>query len=342
MHRSVVHYKSLHRAIEAAAGKRVYAVDLNAAGAKRWYVCGDGAGEVEWLRGQRHAYEVITGKCCVYIDLEYRRDEYDADEMKVLHACIDACHVVCGKGLGFPVLLTSSDDAKVSWHVVFPEGPVFASTRGVGNFVHDVVEQGRMTFPELFYGLNRCVVDTLVYTRNRCFRLWGSAKFGTDRRFRVLGSDLALLDFGAGGNVDEELLRRSMAGIPRADPRSEHRVRVYKAPRMARVGRDIDPSVRLPHLTEWIRGTFGCAHYGLRVLPGRVLSTGLHRRECVIAKRVHRHNHVILCIAMDIGQFWNRCFNQECAKKRTRRQVIRCRKTRLELQRLLRGDRDER
>ena len=165
-------------------------------------------------RSREHYYEVITdgNPCWLYFDLEFNQTANPAvspeDVMPHFYRCLDAYFI---KVFGCPCApaavleLDSSSPEKFSKHVIVKtlrDGRrlAFAHNGVLKRLVEDFVSglrdrttdrRGEDTANLFFYKAlhddnpGSCLVDTSVYSRNRCFRLLWSSKFGQDRPLRL-------------------------------------------------------------------------------------------------------------------------------------------------------------
>lgn len=283
-----------------------FAVDLTECGKKR-YVTGTDAEFVQWYAGMppdaRHVHEVLAADrpCNLFVDLEYEREQYpQADEQAVVGAAIALMkqHIACAKTAPV-VMMSASDDAKMSWHVVF-RGAVFRNCAEMGQYVRHVVNtHGKRSVAELFYGLRGCVVDLGVYGNNRTFRVLGSRKLGSSRVLRRLGPSGTFL---AAENVAEVLDTLVVC-------RDVRQVKVQAVPKkVAHAAAAHDVPDGCACIVQWMQERFpGVKVYGAKMRSG-VISAALLSRKCVIAKKVHKSNHVTCHVDLRRCQWYMGCF----------------------------------
>ena len=209
----------IHRALAAAGqvagdkdGRRIWGVDLpppDSGGApKRWFVATPAEVDEGYARlppQDRHVYEVIDARrpCWAYFDLEFTRKDglnaaVDGDALteRVLSAACDALVAAAGdRPLEIEVIvLASARPTKFSRHVVlrphWTDGArrpaPLAGSPHAGHLADVVIKAlgDALTVQSGDARTTTSFVDTGVYTRDRCFRVWGSTKHGTTRVLR--------------------------------------------------------------------------------------------------------------------------------------------------------------
>jgi hypothetical protein len=202
----------------------------------------------------KHLYEVILeGRpCWLYFDLEYSRTVNPSCNIKTVawafyemlgRFCVD----VLGARLDVDsiVELDSTTSAKYSQHVVVKnllrEGGeywplAFRNNAQAGHIVkrlveylkHHAQESANSPARHLFFRVHRddeseqpaddtaCLIDPCVYSRNRCFRLLFSSKFGK-RRALLLSKGL-----GVGASTPMQLLDSMAAFVPAGTALFQH------------------------------------------------------------------------------------------------------------------------
>lgn len=171
----------------------------------------------ELLSADYHRYEVLRSEMPLklFFDVEWPvegfRDNAEAlDKLKSLLKYVD----LYGRGHNMfrdPIVLNSSRPGKKSYHVIYPHAvfrkiDVDMKTFVLG-FVRWLVEEYKLV--EFTYMKKtkrgeqlRCVVDTAVYTKNRCFRMMGQSK-ASDR----MGTKLSLCESGSNVNIEDTLVQ---------------------------------------------------------------------------------------------------------------------------------------
>jgi len=205
----------IHRVLAAAReqvtgdkdDRRIWAFDLppraGSGGApKRWLVATPAEFDAAYAcvpAGRRHAYEVIDARrpCWAYFDLEFTRKDglnaaVDGDALtkRVVSA---ACHALVAAAGDRPleievIVLASARPTKFSRHVVLRShwtdgarrAAPLAGSQHAGHLARRVVAAlgDALTVQSGDARTTTSFVDTGVYTRDRCFRVWGSTKHG--------------------------------------------------------------------------------------------------------------------------------------------------------------------
>lgn len=170
------------------------------------------------LTTDHHMYEVLRSEMPLklFFDVEWpvdgSEDDADApDKLKSLLKHVD----LYGRGhkmFRAPIVLDSSRPSKRSYHVIYPHA-VFRKIdldlkTFVLGFIRWIVEERRLW--ELTYlkvtkrgGQQlRCVVDSAVYTKNRCFRMLGQSK-ASDR----MSTKLSLCESSSDVNIQDTLVQ---------------------------------------------------------------------------------------------------------------------------------------
>ena len=204
----------IHNTIDAARaqlkgdkdGRRIWGVDLpppDSGGApKRWFVATPAEVDEGYARlppQDRHVYEVIDARrpCWAYFDLEFTRKDglnatVDGDALttRVVSAACDALVAAAGdRPLEIEVIvLASARPTKFSRHVVlrphWTDGTrrpaPLAGSPHAGHLANVVIKAlgDALTVQSGDARTTTSFVDTGVYTRDRCFRVWGSTKHG--------------------------------------------------------------------------------------------------------------------------------------------------------------------
>eukprot|EP00743_Colponemidia_sp_Colp-15_P009416 GILK01010295.1.p2 GENE.GILK01010295.1~~GILK01010295.1.p2 ORF type:complete len:481 (-),score=59.64 GILK01010295.1:1918-3333(-) len=191
-------------------GCQVFAIEVNDTGARRFVV----STYEEFYRSyidvsssKRHGYEVIRegAVCWLYFDIEYQK-EYNThtDGSLLMSALIGLLSEYCNTIYGFTIPrhdvidLDSSTDTKFSRHLIVRlsgSTAAFHDNIQAGNFVlgfaatlwdrkgsDDVVNK---LFVHNDKGQDVLAIDLGVYTRNRCFRLFMSSKYGKTKRLEL-------------------------------------------------------------------------------------------------------------------------------------------------------------
>ena len=151
----------------------------------------------EYEHRERYFSELIREGSPVrpYFDLEYAKKEPRDDKPELVDKWIDVFTKALSEefqcGVQNILQLDATTATKFSRHLIFhlDDGALFLTTTHLGAFVRDVFNRS-----ELVHDFVDAFVDLSVYTKNRLFRLAGSAKRGKNNPFvRVDGGDDHLL-----------------------------------------------------------------------------------------------------------------------------------------------------
>lgn len=291
-----------------------------------------------------HAYEVIREgrKCKAYFDLEFRYDDHKAtpldgnalvsEVVSVVRQVIDEWTRGEFGSLGDVVVdLDSTSPSKFSRHLIFPN-VVFQNNGIAGVFAHEC--ERRLSEAARAAGF----VDLSVYSKNRCFRLLGSSKFG--KQYRLLPQDCLSLNSGIASSASrisvapEAFFRSVVTNVPNG-------AHVIPCPTELAVS-TVMPSnsasicLRPPQLGPQTTTTYGGASNAWAALDSYVkrivephrgaIYTVSHSpasftlayaikggyRYCARIGRHHRSNNVILVADLRCGTMHQRCFDPDC------------------------------
>lgn len=320
---------------------RTWAFEIDVEGRRRFLAAGLHA---FWrlysrmLRANRacHFYEVIRERHAakLYLDLEFARafnNDLDGDRLTqlVIEACVQASGV---EGDESVLVLDSTTDRKFSRHVVF-EHVVFYDNLQMGDFVHSIVgkvcEQDDRVLVFKEDGTRIPFIDLGVYTRNRCFRLVGSSKFGKSSRLVPLGSSAGRL------GISREEFERSLVctvrlrrpgvkllGIPNANTDRETRgVSMNRGMKRLRENEgpnnygQVSPYMKLDEYVHSIITPSGGGIYNTTVMDGNdtimyTIKGGY--KFCANIGRHHKSNNVILVANLRARHMFQKCFDPDC------------------------------
>lgn len=283
---------------------------------------------------EMHFYEVIREgfACKLYFDLEFQRrwngDKSGEDMVEVLVGVVGELvgRRICRGDAGEVIELDSTSERKFSRHVVF-EGVGFYDNIGAGEFARRVVERvmekdAGMMLVRKGAGEAESVpfVDMGVYTKNRCFRLVGSSKFGKKERLLPVGGK----DHGR-VCVSKVLFLRSLVcwvgkevgligwvsgmGGKRGKP-----VERASGVCVKKVG-ESSPYAKVDEYVYSIIGRDGGGIYGVSMLSSTetlmyAIKGGY--KYCGNVGRHHKSNNVILVADLRKGEMYQKCFDPDC------------------------------
>ena len=136
----------------------------------------------------------------LYFDIEYNRNENkDKNSNGLVELLIEIFVDYCNTTFGIKccsndvIILNSSNDVKVSYHLVF-KTVVFENNIKCKNFIQHVIEN---LSPENLEMLNafdmklerKLIIDMSVYNKNQNFRILQSSKFGKNTPLELLNND---------------------------------------------------------------------------------------------------------------------------------------------------------
>lgn len=319
---------------------RVWAFEIDGQGRRR-YVAASYASfwraYARFLRrgGRLHFYEVIRSRHAskLYFDLEFlRAHNAGAEPERMVDALVQACAELSGREVrreGEDVVeLDSTTRRKFSRHLVF-QRLAFHDNVQAGEFARRVVqrvaerEEG-LVMVRAADGAKTAFVDLGVYTKNRCFRLVGSSKFGKEQR---------LVQRGAGQKgrvgVSKRLFVRALvcsveAGVELMGCVSPMRGVAGGGGGGGRGGggaefrRVVGEKSAYPAVDEYVRALVGGAGggiYGVTVVSGAETVMYAIRggyKYCGRVGRHHRSNNVILIADLRRGEMYQKCFDPDC------------------------------
>jgi len=325
---------------------RVWAFEIDGKGRRR-FVVASYSSFWRWYRrfirrgSTLHFYEIIRERhaCKLYFDLEYPLQS-NADAHP--EAMVDAVCAVCAELSGIKgvlrhsenvVELDSTTEKKFSRHLVF-ETIAFHDNIQAGDFARRVVEtlatrDEKLVLVRKADGEIVPFVDLAVYTKNRCFRLVGSSKFGKETQLRPLNTPssgrLAL---------SEELFLRSLVcrvndnvqllGFVSALPTAQRGVAAtYRRDDSRRESGDSQwqqssQSSTFPLLDEYVLsltrphngGIYGVTYFSASETVMYAIKGGY--KYCANIGRHHKSNNVILIADLCARSMYQKCFDPDC------------------------------
>ena len=291
--------------------------------------------------------------CKLFFDLEQRlcpdwADEHRSRVVQQLDAAVErlvrvvreAVRECAGADVGSRFLevleLDSSIPAKYSRHLIFP-GVLLHDNMAVGCFVRTRV------LPRLENELPEGFIDISVYSRNRCFRLPYSQKFGRDKVFeptaRWMGSILCALSTE---DQRAQVLRTAMLTnafyetscslelpLPRTGGTAPpvHSAKHTPSAPMPVSGlepgrlRSLFPAIE-DYVIEYARSkdtsTWPRIRNWMYFASSRTLLLSMaNHRYCARVRRQHQSNHVIYVVDLNQSVMFQKCLDPECANWRS-------------------------
>ena len=158
------------RQVKAAPDEKIYATDVNRNGAKVFYAKTIPAMWKHMQRKPRYHSEVIKdAPCHMFWDFDEGNVRAEWRKLKVLLDKVFSAFDIRVEH----VLLDASKGEKKSLHVISRSEKYLLESPVQGRYL-----VGRM---RAFFGDAMPNIDEAIYTRNRCFRMLGSSKYGQDR-----------------------------------------------------------------------------------------------------------------------------------------------------------------
>lgn len=366
------HWREFHSQSEAfaycdkwpEAGLRTWASEIDSKGRRRFI---SATLEVFWdeysrrLRrnDQVHFYEVIREHHAakLYLDLEFlRKHNPQSDGGAMTHAIVTACleeaailtcSEMTARSARFDkcddiVVLDSTTDKKFSKHIIFTR-VAFHDNVQMGDFVRNVVnrvveENPQMVLVHTDDGCQVPFVDLGVYTRNRCFRLIGSSKYGKPSRLLLSGisNDRVRASFDDFSRslvccVSNDIF---LLGSPRPTYSNLHkhngqslirRNSICVSDSTAAASKQMGPVENFQKynplsnaLNEYVLSIIephGGGIYGVSTMSGgNIVSYAIKGdyKFCANIGRHHKSNNVILVADMANHRMFQRCFDPDC------------------------------
>lgn len=286
-----------------------------------------------------HFYEVIRERHAskLYFDLEFQLQQNpNARPEEMVDALVGVCAELCElrtlsrNGPGF-VELDSTSDKKFSRHLIF-QNIAFHDNVQTGDFARRVVELMVAKDPSLVMVNNTDgevvpFVDLGVYTKNRCFRIVGSSKFGKSHRLLLRKQAICRERV----SVSKDLFMHSLVCsvgtnavlLGSVSPFQTERVLGTKqgghnctpSDSFKRLPGEKSPFPLLDKYIYSIIGRHGGGIYGVTILSSS--ETVMHTikggyKYCGNIGRHHKSNNVILITDLRKGEMYQKCFDPDC------------------------------
>lgn len=284
-----------------------------------------------------HFYEIIRAGDVtkLYFDLEFvRAKNCDADTERMVQVLKETVAGLSGRSVEKGIVeLSSTTEKKWSKHLIF-ENVCFHDNIQAGEFATEVCENMQAAHPGLLMVRNNDdelvpFVDLAVYTKNRCFRLVGSSKFGKPTRLlpdehpregrlsiaKDLFFDSLVCNVSAG---------TPLRGSPRPAQSAASFVRRTFAPggsphakRLRPAGEDESHS-GFQRMDDYVmsivspsRGSiYGITHFRGSGTLQYTIRGGY--KYCARVGRHHKSNNVILIADVPTRKMYQKCFDPDC------------------------------
>lgn len=222
------------------------------------------------------------------------------------------------------IILDSTTEKKWSKHVIFPN-IVFYDNEQVGEFVEKVAKRmGDDVFVKNGDGSSVPFIDLAVYSKNRCFRLIASSKYGKSTRLLVEGqsqnerlsvSEVIFFE----SLVCNVSSNRKLIGSPRTFREPSYRRHNNYSVRNRNNSNDNQAEQQTEHnlIDKYVLSIVephGGAIYGVTSMRG-ALSYAIKGgyKYCNRIKRNHISNNVILIADLVTRSMFQKCFDPDCA-----------------------------
>ncbi|GJQ12621.1 hypothetical protein GpartN1_g4412.t1 [Galdieria partita] len=344
------HFPTQSAALEAAAklpGLELFSEDLDSSGTRHYLLASyNDFWEIYRKRTNKHFYEVIRENvsCKLYFDLEYVQACNTHIQESLL---LESIAKLVKEGLKqilkrkdyalLPYLrclvLDSSSKEKFSKHIVFPK-IVFPNNRIAGKFISTLLQCSDITSQLLVLKPSRdemqtvLAIDLSVYSRNRCFRILGSSKFGENRPLtlgqqmtqRLLNEtlvccfhpdDVILIDEAQIGYIQplndsfelSSILKTSLLHTKHNDP--------FVASH--------SKSSPFPQVDKFIESVIGDGQVKGSIRNVVFFSSSLKLvyniqkyRYCHRIGRHHKSNHIVIIVELNTMCYYQKCLDPEC------------------------------
>lgn len=145
---------------------------------------------------ERHIYEVLLEKqpCWLYFDIEYNKKQYKLDDNQILVDFTNHLRLWINSAFGYLIektdiiYLRSSNYDKFSYHIIVKKidkdqnfSTLFKDNQSMKIFVNHFISylnKNQVVISGFDYFKLQNIIDIGVYTKNRCFRMLYSSKFG--------------------------------------------------------------------------------------------------------------------------------------------------------------------
>lgn len=322
-------------------GGHVFACDINADGAKRFIVSPLSPFLHNYLKmdpKERMYNEMIPDDVPIklYMDFEFKRKENpDLHEVELLNKIITQVQNILHLPHHLiPFQMDSSNDVKVSKHLIFPI--VFRCKQHVKGFMNVLVDQ--LKSPTTVEG-NICGLDLAVYDFQRVFRMLGSHKWAEPERkfivparlldmntlcdslisvYKGCPEDNGSLPLTSVTKIEQEFSPTSSTKKKRKTTTSKQKTTTIKKERIEEPLTKEQETIKAG-LTQWINKKYPSENRKIySKMFGNKLSLTLNPGiYCPHAKRIHSSNSTWLNIDLETRSFHFKCADPQCRNNTT-------------------------
>ena len=262
-------------AVVPADNEKIYSQCLSAKGSKRFFAASAASMWSRMQTGSRCYSEVIANRPChLYMDFD-SGNVYDSWHHiePFLNKLLDTLNLNYRH-----VLLDSSQGTKQSLHVVTVCNCWLLETPVHGRHLLYMLKE--------MYNVNLEMLDMSIYSRNRCFRMLGSSKYGQDRPFQGTWTE----------EHWEQTLVQPLHNLEQVE------ILALRVPKEVFKSYAREP----PCVTKLMR-FFNCKDYRWRS-PGTWRFSGhLDDCYCQVHKRVHRRNNIYFSYQLGFAKMRLKC-----------------------------------
>ena len=321
-------FNKLHKALaykQNAIGTTVFSWELNKSGSRRYFVSKK---EKVWPTYKddtlKNLYEVISeGHSKLYFDLEFLKLKENSNKngevmtKRLVNEVNDYLKRQYNQQNRFEdvLILDSSNEDKFSVHLIFKK-ICFSDNRKIKHFLQDFEGQLSDETRKLFQIINRgspsSFIDTHVYNRNQCFRLFLSTKFGKSTPLKVARYDRSVNEISNSDDVLYDIFSSSL--ITNIDIDSSHMIEISTLPVQFKEDQFVESSAVSPYpeLDEFVKSQLQSGGFIRQCKvdkswENKVLYVIGGNRFCSIAGREHKSNHIYY-----VCDIFNMTMNQYC------------------------------
>ena len=321
-------FNKLHKALaykQNAIGTTVFSWELNKSGSRRYFVSKK---EKVWPTYKddtlKNLYEVISeGHSKLYFDLEFLKLKENSNKngevmtKRLVNEVNDYLKRQYNQQNRFEdvLILDSSNEDKFSVHLIFKK-IYFSDNRKIKHFLQDFEGQLSDETRKLFQIINRgspsSFIDTNVYNRNQCFRLFLSTKFGKSTPLKVARYDRSVNEISNSDDVLYDIFSSSL--ITNIDIDSSHMIEISTLPVQFKEDQFVESSAVSPYpeLDEFVKSQLQSGGFIRQCKvdkswENKVLYVIGGNRFCSIAGREHKSNHIYY-----VCDIFNMTMNQYC------------------------------
>ena len=322
----LVVFNKLHKALaykQKAHGTTVFSWELNQNGSRRYFVSKK---DKLWSTYKddsiKNLYEVISeGVSKLYFDLEFLKLEENSNKKgevmttRLINEVNDYLKKQYNQQNSFEdvLILDSSSVDKFSVHLIFKK-ICFSDNRKIKHFLQDFEGQLSDETRELFQIIKRgspsSFIDTNVYSRNQCFRLFLSTKFGKSTPLKVARYDRSVNEILNSDDILYEIFSSSL--ITNIDVESSQIIEISTLPVQLKEEQFVESSAVSPYpeLDEFVKSQLRPGGFIRQVKnswENKILYVIGGNRFCSIASREHKSNHIYY-----VCDLFNMTMNQYC------------------------------